>query len=223
MLWASPVMAGRSSAAEVRWDKGLPVHAVQFWKVGVQAAEPLPHWQLGEEGPQEDEASFCSADWGHHFEQRRAEWNEAMAGQRVDQVWSVLEDTLVNCHRLNSSGFQRPRGRTVTKAEEAPQDPYSGEVYTQAARAAQHRKRILQQLLILHGRPGREEAVKQLRTALCRDPAPEWAVWGTFPLTQTWRTWSKRRAQPKTRLSESRMTAGGDLGRSGAWLNLLAA
>ena len=155
---------------------------LESWCAGRGA---LPHWQLGDEGPQEDEASFCSADWGHHFEQRRAEWNEAMAGQRVDQVWSVLEDTLVNCHRLNSSGFQRPRGRTVTKAEEAPQDPYSGEVYTQAARAPQHRRRILQQLLILHGRPGREEAVKQLRTTLCRAPAPEWAMWGTFPLTQT--------------------------------------
>ena len=32
MLWASPVMAGRSGAAEVPWDKGLPVQAVQFWK-----------------------------------------------------------------------------------------------------------------------------------------------------------------------------------------------
>ena len=110
-----------------------------------------------------------------------------MAGQRVDQVWSVMEDTLVTCHRLNSSGFQRPRGRTVTKAEEAPQDPYSGEVYTQAARAAQHRKRILQQLLILHGSPGREEAVSQLRTALCRDPAPEWIAGGALGKSGAWR------------------------------------
>ncbi len=96
----------------------------------------------------------------------------------------ILENTLVDCQKLNSPVFQRPRGCTVTKAAEAPQDPYTGEVHTQAVRAAQHRKRILQQLLILHGRPGRDEAVRQFRTALGRDPALEWAVWGMFPFTQ---------------------------------------
>ena len=59
-LWASPSLAGRISEAWVRWDLGLPVHAVQQLQVATAPAASLVHWQLSDEGPRKDEEGFSS-------------------------------------------------------------------------------------------------------------------------------------------------------------------
>ncbi len=47
-----------------------------------------------------------------------------------------------------------------------------------ATAAATMRKRILKQLLLLHGRQDRELQQRELRQALCKDSDVEWAAWG---------------------------------------------
>ena len=77
----------------------------------------------------------------------------------------------------------RPRfPAVINKREEAPQTPFSGSAETEATIAATRRKRILQQLLALHGRQDREQQQQELRQALCGDPQVEWAAWGMLPL-----------------------------------------
>ena len=178
MVWASSAFAGRAGSVTVDWSKGLPVHAVQTFQVQTGAPRALPHWQLGDTGPEEQEGSFSNEVWAQFFDPWRGEWKEALAGQDVDEAWRLLEENLVRSHGVHSGGFRNPKGRVVVKLEDAPQDPHSGQAYSHELRVVQHRKRVLQQLLACAGKPGREEVRKQLRHVLCCDPKAEWAAWG---------------------------------------------
>ncbi len=182
MVWASSSFAGRVGNAEVDWSYGFPVHAAQHFQVMTGAARVLPRWQLGDAGPEDGEASFDNCDWEHQFDGVRGAWQEALRNRDVDGAWAALETALVRSHQLQAPEFQLPRGRTVERAEEAPQDKYTGQAYTQALRDAQHRKRVLQQLLACVEKPERGEMRKQLRHVLCKDPRPEWASWGMLEL-----------------------------------------
>ena len=98
-------------------------------------------------------------------------------------MWAMIEEKLVECHQLRAPGFHRPRGKIVNKCEEAPQNPYSGSAETGATSAATKRKRILQQLLLLHGRGDREVQQRHLRQALSKDSGEDWAALGCGPLS----------------------------------------
>ena len=100
----------------------------------------------------------------------------------MDGMWAMLEESLVNCHQLHAPSFQQPRGKVINKCEEAPQNSFTGCAETEATIAATRRKRILQQLLALHGRQDRDQQQRELRQALCGDPLVEWAAWGMLPL-----------------------------------------
>ena len=102
---------------------------------------------------------------------------------------AMIEGKLVECHQLRAPGFQRPQGRITKECEEAPQNPYSGSADTAATTAATRRKRILQQLLLLHGRQDRELQQRELRQALCEDSEVDWAAWGMLPLARCWEVW----------------------------------
>ena len=97
-------------------------------------------------------------------------------------MWARLEESLISCHKLRAATFQQPRGRVINKCEEAPQNSFTGCAETEATIAATRRKRILQQLLALHGRQDRDQQQHELRQALCGDPLAEWAAWGMLPL-----------------------------------------
>ena len=70
-------------------------------------------------------------------------------------MWSMLEESLISCHKIRSATFQQPRGKVTQKCEEAPQNSFTGCAETEATIAATRRKRILQQLLALNGRQDR--------------------------------------------------------------------
>ncbi len=184
MVWASPNLAGRAGRATVTWEYGLPVHAVQYWDVAMSRPDRLPHWQLGDTGPGDGEEGFTDWDWSGVFSRRQGDWEDSLVRQDVDQAWQVLEEALVECHGLRSPGYLKPEARIIVKLEEAPQDSYSGEATVLETRAAQHRKRILQQLHGCHGRGECARQVEQLRAALCRDPDPAWAIWGALSPTK---------------------------------------
>ena len=69
-LWVSPVLAGRSTGAVVSWAEGLPTHAVQSWKVLMDEAGTLDHWQVTDPGPEEGEGSFTDQEWRDRFDMR---------------------------------------------------------------------------------------------------------------------------------------------------------
>ena len=177
----SPALGGRSSPAAVLWSEGLPTHAVQSWTVLAEAAGRLDHWQVTDAGPEENEVAFTDREWAAHFDERAEDWQDLVVSRDVDGMWAMIEEKLVECHQLRAPGFQRPHGQIINKCEEAPQDPYSGSAETAATAAATKRKRILQQLLLLHGRQDRELQQRELRQALCKDSDVEWAAWGTLP------------------------------------------
>ena len=177
-VWISPVLGGRSSPAAVLWSEGLPTHAVQSWTVLAEAAGRLDHWQLADAGPEEDEGAFTDQEWAAHFDERAASWQDLVVSQDVDGMWAMIEDPLMECHQLRAPGFHRPRGKIVNKSDEAPQNPFSGSAETGATSAATKRKKILQQLLLLHGRGDREVQQRHLRQALCKDSGADWAALG---------------------------------------------
>ena len=180
-VWVSPTLGGRSSPAVVLWSEGLPTHAVQSWTVLAEEAGRLDHWQVADAGPEEDEGAFTDQEWAAHFDERATSWQDLVVSQDVDGMWATIEEKLVECHQLRAPGFQKPQGRVVNKCEESPQNPFSGSAETAATAAATKRKRILQQLLLLHGREDRELQQRELRQALCKDPVAEWAAMGAFP------------------------------------------
>ena len=157
----------------VLWSEGLPTHAVQTWSVLAEAPGRLDHWQVTDAGPEEREAGFTDQEWFESFDEKGDRWQDLVSSQDLDGMWAMLEEGLVRCHQLRAPGFQQLRGRVINKCEEAPQNPFSGHAETEATIAATRRKRILQQLLVLHGRLDREQQQQELRQALCGDPQVE--------------------------------------------------
>ena len=130
-------------------------------------------------------------------------------------MWSMLEDSLVSCHKIRAVNFRQPRGKVINKCEEPAHNAYTGSVETEATVAATNRKRILQQLLILHGKQGRDQQRKELREALCQDTLGEWAAWGRLPLgKETLETLVSKaqELQEETRLSATPGRSAGELG-----------
>ena len=80
-----------------------------------------------------------------------------LQSQNIDEAWALLEGALVAAHRHAVPDFSLPRVRLIFKSEQAPVDSHTSDAIAGSLRRARRRKRPLQQLLLLHGKPEKLE------------------------------------------------------------------
>jgi hypothetical protein len=172
-------MQGRLEGVTVDWYSGLCTHALQggIFREGEAAAYTA--WQIGDKGPAEDEKPFTDQEFWQAFVGDWFPWVEAFAREDADAMWSLLESTLCECHKIRSPGFQAPAARRVLKCEEPKRDLYGGDLQEANLTAVVLRKRRLQNWLVWHDKPDSEERTRHiagLRSVLQGDADPEWAA-----------------------------------------------
>ena len=91
---------------------------------------------MADPGPEEGEGSFTDQEWRERFDEDGVKWQELCRSQNVDGMWSMLEESLISCHKIRAATFHQPRGKVTNKCEEAPHNTFTGCAETEATIAA---------------------------------------------------------------------------------------